>query len=470
MPESSPIAASPADLGQGIALKAGTGQRIQVINPRPAKAPAAAAAGGGPRPAFGTKVEPAGAPEVLDFTRTATVLKDLPEAEFRAAIGKILDEVDDLGLNRSYGEGEPRAQAYLDMVTWDASNRATYANDHTDHTSSCGMFIRDVWWLAGARGSKLLDEAYTSGIITDLLRFHPDAKKSWGKAGTGTFNAKTFFPKPGDVLYVYDAAINSQHIFTIRSLDKEIRDEDGVATVYEPDGKRATVITFNSVDGGQADGTGKDGKGHGDIKWGCQAIKKVSRSLKLSDGHFPDLGSGWPFPDGRKGRPLNTWISLYAAKDKFTAPLILPVRKSRPSGGSAAGSGAPAGGSGSAAQPAQPHADNSVQGQRARWDDFVEKNQAKSMPDLLKVLASAGYKEVLDIRNWYANPENPKREAFGLRPQVAMDAILHRNEGPGARWILSECELAGISETRCSDQYAAIKQAIGIGSGSANIA
>ena len=84
------------------------------------------------------------------------------------------------------------------------------------------------------------------------------------------------------------------------------------------------------------------------------------------------------------------------------------------------------------------------------------------MPDLLDTLARQGYKEVLDMRNWYASPENPKREVFGLRPRVAMDAILHRNEGPSAAWILSECELAGISATRCSDQYDLIKKTIGI--------
>ena len=473
MPDSSPITASPVDLGKGITLKAGTKQHVQVINPKPAQA-APASSGGGPRPSFGNQVVPAGAPQILDFTQTEIVLKDLPEEDFRATLAKILEEVDDLGLNRTYGEGEPRAQAYLDMVTWDAHYRASFANDSTEGTSSCGMFVRNVLWLAGARGTPLLDEAYTGGILDELLAFDANARKSWGGGGGHTFNGKTFFPKKGDILYLYDGALNQKHIFTIRSIDKEIVDEDGVATVYDSPGQRAQVITFDSVDGGQLDGTGKDGKGKDGIKWGCQAIKKQSRSLKLNDGQFPKLGSRWPFPDGRKaGRPLHSWVSLYAAKDKFTAPLILPVRKSRPSGASSAGGGSSGGG---AAKPAsasapQPHADNSEQSQRDRWDDFVKENQGKSMPDLLNVLASSGYKEVLDMRNWYASPENPKKEAFGLRPRVAMDAILHRNEGPGAGWILSECELASISETRCSDQYAAIKQTIGINAaGSGNIA
>jgi hypothetical protein len=45
---------------------------------------------------------------------------------------------------------------------------------------------------------------------------------------------------------------------------------------------------------------------------------------------------------------------------------------------------------------------------------------------------------------------------------VAMDAILHKNEGDTAAWILDVCKSVDISETNCWDQYDLIKKTIGI--------
>ena len=280
----------------------------------------------GTRPGYNGHAVAAGSPETLDFTQTSIVLKDLPEDQFRACIAQTLAQVDNLGLNRAKGKG--RAEAYLDMVTWDDKNRVTYTNDHTGGTSSCGMFIRNIWWLCGARGSDLFDAAYSGGIITKLLDFEKAAKNG--------FHADTFLPRIGDMLYLYKESVdaegkksNSQHVFTIMDLDKSIAMENGKATIRNADGSLADMITFTSVDGGQLDDVGPDGNGKTGITWGCQGIMKVQRTMKLDHGHWRNLAAGWPFDDGKTGRPVATWISLWKAKDKFSAPWIKPVRKSR---------------------------------------------------------------------------------------------------------------------------------------------
>jgi|GEM_PF-5290413 len=273
----------------------------------------------GYRPGYQGTEETASAPGVLDFKKTETLIKDLPEDAFRKAFVDAAKAMDNLGLNRA--QGEDRAQAYLDMVTWDDKTRAGWKNDHSINTSSCGMFVRNIWWLCGARGTPLFDAPYKSGVLTDLLKFDTQASRQWGSE----FNAKTFFPKIGDVLYLYSSKTNSQHIFIIGEIDKKIVDENGQTTVYNSDGSLADVITFTSVDGGQADGSGPDGNGKTQT-WGCQGIHQSVRKMKLNQGHFPQVGTSWPFPDRAAGRPINTWISIWDAKDKFTAPLIKPVR------------------------------------------------------------------------------------------------------------------------------------------------
>ncbi len=273
----------------------------------------------GYRPGYLGKEEPASAPTVLDFSITEKVLKDLSEDEFRQAFVDAALLMEDLGLNRS--KGAERSEAYLDMVTWDEKVRAGWKNDHSINTSSCGMFVRNIWWLCGARGTSLLDAPYTSGVLTDLVKFDTKASRQWGSEVT----AKTFFPKIGDVLYLYHPTTRSQHIFIICGIDKKIVEENGETVVYNADGTLAKEIAFTSVDGGQADGVGPDGNGKSQT-WGCQGIHKCVRKIKLSNGRFPNLGSSWPFPDKAPGRPINSWISIWEARAKFTAPLIKPLR------------------------------------------------------------------------------------------------------------------------------------------------
>ncbi len=293
-----------------------TSDPVSPVGPDPTGPPTPAEPGC--RPGYIGKEDPASAPDVLDFVKTDIVMKNLDEAAFRQTIVDTITCMDDLGLNRNKGAG--RADAYLDMVTWDDGYRASWTNDNTENSSSCGMFVRNTWWLCGARGCELLDEEYQGGVLDKLLAFDTDAAKQWGSE----FNAKTFYPKVGDVLYLFISGKNP-HIFTISGIDKKIVEEDGQATVYNADGTRASQITFTSVDGGQEDGYGPDGKGKNKT-WGCQAIKKLERPMKLNDGHFMNIGNSWPFPDGRFGRPVNTWINLWQMKDHFAEKYIRPVR------------------------------------------------------------------------------------------------------------------------------------------------
>lgn len=497
--------ASPLELGKGIAVKTGQAQQVQIANAKPTDAPQPASTSGtpGPRPSFGSEKAMASAPSVLDFEQTDVILANLPENEFRDWIVKVQGRLADLGLNRGnnaddYARLNPRAEAYLDIVTWDPNTRAGYKDSSMQQQSSCGMFIRDLWWLCGVRGGSLMDNKYKgSGIILDLLHYAPglrittDPETDPKKHIKGNWSTDSFVPKPGDVLYLYQEKTNpttgkkfgSNHIFSIMTIDRNIALEDGKAMIRDKvTGEPAQTITFTSVDGGQADGAGQDSKhqmhdkaheADGRGAWGCHATKACTRTMKLKDGRWPNVIQSWPFPEAGKeaGRPIAAWIPIASMQAQFTAPLILPIRNSSPTP-----SGSPASGGAAAAGQAGTHADASdPKAKRKEWDDFVERNQAKGMGDLLNILASAGYREVLGMRDWYASPENPKREIFGLRPRAAMDAILHKNEGESARWILNECELAGISAAHCSDQYALIKKTIGItsdgaGGASGNIA
>jgi hypothetical protein len=70
-----------------------------------------------------------------------------------------------------------------------------------------------------------------------------------------------------------------------------------------------------------------------------------------------------------------------------------------------------------------------------------------------------GYARLKAMRDYYASSQNPRKEAVGLRPRVAMDAVLHRGEGPdGSGWIVSDCQRANLP----SDQVELIKKKVGI--------
>lgn len=77
---------------------------------------------------------------------------------------------------------------------------------------------------------------------------------------------------------------------------------------------------------------------------------------------------------------------------------------------------------------------------------------------LLAYLRGRGYAAVLKMRNWYASSDNPERGKFGARPLIAMDAILHANEGAPARWILDQCQWNKLP----ADQTGVIQRTLGI--------
>ena len=431
----------------------------------------------GCRPGYTGKEDPPGAPEVLEFAKTTTILKDLPEDQFRQAIAETMLPIRDLGLNRDLGQGEARAQAYLDMATWDEAFRKSWTNDNSLNSSSCGMVVRNIWWLCGLRGINLFDTAYKSGVLTELTHFDSKACKRWNSG----FNAKTFFPKIGDALYLYDAKINSQHIFIICDIDKPIVDEGGVATVYdEVDGRRvpAKEITFTSVDGGQADGYGKDGNGKAK-KWGCQGIQMVKRKMTLKDGHFMSIGTAWPIPGKASARPINTWISSLEVQDKFTAEWIKPIRHGAAGDGSAGGDtggstggsagGGTGGGAGTGTAPKNETGDSNIPAsgetaaqRNSRYDAWMEQHHFLSMVDLLAALDRLGRTEVQAMRNRYVAADNPVKGKWGLRPQVAMDAVLHKQEGPTAAWIFDQLGFAKIYRETHPDQYRAVGDMIGL--------
>jgi hypothetical protein len=98
--------------------------------------------------------------------------------------------------------------------------------------------------------------------------------------------------------------------------------------------------------------------------------------------------------------------------------------------------------------------------------DKIEKIQATQMSGLLKYFdqvrdkngKNKGYAELKQMRDHYASSKNPRKESMGLRPRVAMDAVLHRGEGEPSGWILSDARRANLPP----DQIELIKKKVGL--------
>jgi|GEM_PF-4124474 len=97
-----------------------------------------------------------------------------------------------------------------------------------------------------------------------------------------------------------------------------------------------------------------------------------------------------------------------------------------------------------------------------KLDAWIEQNQGKAMDQLIATIKSRTYAENKNTREWYASDANSKKESFGGRPRIALDAVLHKNEGQASAWILNDCARAGITEEATPAQLAILKQTIGI--------
>lgn len=99
------------------------------------------------------------------------------------------------------------------------------------------------------------------------------------------------------------------------------------------------------------------------------------------------------------------------------------------------------------------------------FETWVDANHGKSMSDLLKACEDLGYEQLRRTRDWYARIDpatGMPAEKWGPRPRVAMDAVLHKGEGEGGRWVLDDAGRAGISPTQSADQYQLLKAKLGI--------
>jgi hypothetical protein len=103
------------------------------------------------------------------------------------------------------------------------------------------------------------------------------------------------------------------------------------------------------------------------------------------------------------------------------------------------------------------------------YDKYIEQHHYLRMRELLQDLKKLKYKVLYDLRGWYMadTQTNPKAGAFGLRPTVAMDAVLHKNEGGNKLgWLVSEtdgeCGQAQITMAATEDQYRLILKTVGL--------
>jgi hypothetical protein len=97
-----------------------------------------------------------------------------------------------------------------------------------------------------------------------------------------------------------------------------------------------------------------------------------------------------------------------------------------------------------------------------KYDAWMDQNQGKAMDQLIAAIKTRTYTENKNNREWYASNANSKKEIYGPRPRIALDAVLHKNEGQASAWILDECVRAGITEAATPTQWAIIKDTVGI--------
>jgi hypothetical protein len=96
----------------------------------------------------------------------------------------------------------------------------------------------------------------------------------------------------------------------------------------------------------------------------------------------------------------------------------------------------------------------------AYWDSgdhatFYKYVNGRMMSHMISTFGSCSYQTLLAIRNEYATSET-----YGLRPRVAMDAVLHRGEGYGAQWLLND--MGRITPPLPEDQQDIVKKTLGI--------
>jgi hypothetical protein len=215
--------------------------------------------------------ETVNAPDLLQFNQTEKTWAEMSEDEKRDAVVNTLEQV----VNFGHADSPPgRHAAYGDIIALGEPDHIRKALlEKTVTNSSCGLLVRSVWRLLGAK-HPLLDPPYKPGsAITNLIAYAREA----GALKTPT--PDEFDPKKGDVLFILKD--NHQHIFTVTDVA-----DDG---------------TLTSVDGGQIHPVVDDGR--------CNGIQKKERKLEKSTLLFAG--------DERK---ITYWIDVTALP--FTEPIV----------------------------------------------------------------------------------------------------------------------------------------------------
>ena len=239
------------------------------------------------------------APHILDF-RATTIMAGDPLA-FRTSLAdkaaEMVRKMEDLGIR---DEPRGRRDAYIDAVAWNESDEMRRGLRTCPKVggqcvlSSCGLVVRSLWRLLGARDVftdaaggpiRLLDPPYRPGTVMTALRRYAELSGALEAVRTRA-DLDRANPQPGDAIFIN--AGNSQHVFT----------------VVERDGDR-----FVSVDGGQS------GNGDG----GCCAIQRRERTLNRGAVSFAG-----------DARPITGVVKL--SRLRLTAPLI-DLERRTPAGG-----------------------------------------------------------------------------------------------------------------------------------------
>jgi hypothetical protein len=230
------------------------------------------------------------APHILEFRGTSILASD-PLA-FRGSVhdkaAEILQKLNNLGIK---DEPRGRCDAYVDAIAWNESNefrrglRSCPTPDGNCIASSCGLVVRSLWRLLGARDVffddkgriKLLDPPYKNGsVMANLRRFAELCGALKVINNRADFDRAN--PQRGDAIFINKD--RSQHVFTL--IDRNDN-------------------RFVSIDGGQG------GNGDGN----CCGIRQRTRTLPAGS---------LIFTEDQAQRPITAVVKL--ASLRFTARLI----------------------------------------------------------------------------------------------------------------------------------------------------
>lgn len=212
----------------------------------------------------------------------------------------LMQQIEGFGYDDKNAPG--RQKAYIDILFWGRNEteimRASF-KECSKKQSSCGLVVRSLWLLLGARDASKprdaskhpIDPPYQYNVMINLREFakaHNALKQAQTDKGLGREDFLNCSPKPGDAVFIWKG--HDQHVFTLIDVQND---------------------RFISIDGGQSGPGNRDGC--------CCGIERRERTL-ASDSHGPyAMFEGDP-------RPIMAVVNLEKLIPSFVAPHVILLK------------------------------------------------------------------------------------------------------------------------------------------------